>query len=72
LTLLSQAVLWVDGILNAEIVAQSPHFIAQKAGFESEIKADAKFFIVPETGWGAEYPFSGEKMIVALTLYHAR
>lgn len=56
-------------MLNAAIVAQSPQFIADACGFT--IPEDTKFFIVPETGYGPEYPFSGEKMTVTMALYRA-
>ncbi len=65
-----QAVLWVDGVLNAKIVAQPPETIAAMAGFE--IPEGTKFFIVPETGTGPDYPFSGEKLTVTMTLYRVK
>jgi sulfoacetaldehyde dehydrogenase len=65
-----QAVLWVDGHINAKVVAQTPKFIADFAGFE--IPADTQFFIIPETGYGPDHPFSGEKMTVAMALYRAK
>ena len=65
-----QAVLWVDGALNAKVVAQPPEAIAGMAGFE--IPEGTKFFIVPETGYGPDYPFSGEKLSVTMTLYKVR
>ena len=64
-----QDVLWVDGSINAKVVAQTPQFIADMAGFD--IPADTQFFIVPETGYGADHPFSGEKMTVTMALYRA-
>ena len=64
-----QAVIWVDGHINAKVVAQSPKFIANVAGFD--IPEDTQFFIVPETGTGPEHPFSGEKMTVTIALYRA-
>ena len=65
-----QAVLWVDGHINAKVVAQTPKFIADFAGFA--IPEATQFFIIPETGFGPDHPFSGEKMTVAMALYHAR
>jgi sulfoacetaldehyde dehydrogenase len=62
-----QAALWIDGALNAKIVAQPPEAIAAMAGFD--IPEGTKFFIVPETGTGPDYPFSGEKLTVTMTLY---
>ena len=64
-----QDVLWVDGHINAKVVAQPPQFIADFAGFE--IPEGTQFFIVPETGHGPEHPFSGEKMTVTMALYRA-
>ncbi|HST36121.1 MAG TPA: aldehyde dehydrogenase family protein [Allosphingosinicella sp.] len=62
-----QAVLWIDGTLNAKIVAQPAETIAAMAGFD--IPDGVKFFIVPETGTGPDFPFSGEKLTVTMTLY---
>ncbi len=65
-----QQAIWVDGHINAKVVAQTPQFIADYAGFA--VPADTQFFIVPETGTGPEHPFSGEKMTVTMALYRAR
>ncbi len=65
-----QQVIWVDGHINAKVVAQTPKFIADVAGFD--IPADTQFFIVPETGTGPDHPFSGEKMTVTMALYRAK
>lgn len=65
-----QAVLWEDDHLNAKIVAQPPEFIAEMAGID--LPEGRKFYIVPEEGYGPDYPFSGEKLTVIMTLYKAR
>jgi sulfoacetaldehyde dehydrogenase len=65
-----QAVLWTDGHINAKVVAQTPKFIADFAGFT--IPEETQFFIIPETGYGPEHPFSGEKMTVSMALYRAK
>ena len=65
-----QRVLWVDGALNPKIVAQPPETIAGMAGFE--IPEGTRFFIVPETGSGPDFPFSGEKLTVTMALYRVR
>ena len=66
-----QNAIWEDGEhINAKIVAQSPQFIADYAGFE--IPESTAFFIVPETGYGPDYKFSGEKMTVTMALYRAK
>lgn len=65
-----QAVLWKNGMLNANVVAQPPQFIADTAGFS--IPEGTQFFIVPETGHGPDFPFSGEKLTVTMALYRAK
>jgi sulfoacetaldehyde dehydrogenase len=65
-----QAVLFEDGHLNAKVVAQTAEKIAAMAGFD--LPEGKTFLIVPETGYGADYPFSGEKLSVVLALYRAK
>ncbi len=67
---LLQAVIWVDGHINANVVAQPAEKIAGMAGFG--LPEGKSFFIVPETGYGPDYPFSGEKMTVTMALYRAK
>lgn len=62
-----QKAVWVDGHLNKNIVAQSPQKIAEIANIQ--VPDETKFFVVEESGIGAEYPFSGEKLSVILTVY---
>ncbi len=59
--------MWVDGHLNKDIVAQSPQTLAAIAGLK--VPKDTKFFVVEESGIGREYPLSGEKLSVVMTLY---
>lgn len=66
---LLQSVIWVDGHINANVVAQPAEKIAGMAGFS--IPEGKQFFIVPETGTGPDHPFSGEKMTVTMALYRA-
>jgi sulfoacetaldehyde dehydrogenase len=66
-----QRAIWEDGEqINPRIVAQPVQFIADYAGFE--IPEYTAFFIVPETGYGPDHKFSGEKMTVTMALYRAR
>ncbi len=65
-----EKILWVDGAINAKVVAQTPKFIADMAGFE--IPEGTQFFIIPETGYGPDHPFSGEKLTVSMALYRAK
>ncbi len=67
---LLQNVIWVDGHINANAVAQPAEKIAGMAGFG--LPEGKLFFIVPETGAGPDYPFSGEKMTVTMALYRAK
>jgi sulfoacetaldehyde dehydrogenase len=66
-----QHALWEDGEhINAKVVAQSAPFIASYAGFA--VPDDATMLIVPETGYGPDFLFSGEKLSVTMTLYRAK
>jgi sulfoacetaldehyde dehydrogenase len=49
------------------VIAKSPAQIAKLAGFV--VPDDCTCLIVEESGTGAEYPFSGEKLSSVLTLY---
>jgi sulfoacetaldehyde dehydrogenase len=62
-----QGVLWHDGHLNPNIVAQHAVSIAGQAGID--LPEGKQFLIVPETGAGPDYPFSGEKLTVTMALY---
>lgn len=64
-----QAVLFVDGHLNADLICTPAATMAQAAGIE--IADGVDWLIVEESGFGAEYPFSGEKLSVVVTLYRA-
>ena len=65
-----QNVIWVDGHLNASIVAQHATTIAGRAGID--LPEGKQFLIVPETGAGPDYPFSGEKLTVTMALYKVK
>lgn len=62
-----QNTLWVDGHLNRHVIAQPAEKIAELASLD--VKKGTSFLMVEESGVGAEYPFSGEKMSVVLTVY---
>lgn len=66
-----QEALWKDGKRNGKTIAKAPQVIAEEAGFTKPEASQAKFFMVTETGIGKEYPFSGEKLAVVLTVYKA-
>jgi sulfoacetaldehyde dehydrogenase len=65
-----QHTIWHDGHLNTAIVAQPAEKIAGMAGID--LPAGKTFFIVPETGYGPEHPFSGEKLSVVMALYRVK
>ncbi len=55
-----------DGHINAGIVGQAPQVIASQTGIGIR---GARFIIVEEEGIGKEFPFSGEKLSIILTVY---
>ncbi|MEH6633909.1 MAG: aldehyde dehydrogenase family protein [Halioglobus sp.] len=65
-----QETIWHDGHLNTSIVAQPAVSIAGQAGID--VPEGKQFLIVPETGAGAGYPFSGEKLSVTMALYKVK
>jgi sulfoacetaldehyde dehydrogenase len=63
-----ESTIWDEkGVLNKDIVAQPPEKIASLAGID--LPKGKTFMMVPETGWGAGYLFSQEKLSVTTTLY---
>ncbi len=56
-----------DHVLGRDIILQRASVIAERAGFS--VPPDTKLLLVEETGSGPEYPFSGEKLSVILTIY---
>ncbi len=62
-----EATLWHDGHLNTAIVAQPVYKIAGMAGID--LPEGREFLMIPETGTGPDYPFSGEKLSVTMALY---
>jgi sulfoacetaldehyde dehydrogenase len=65
-----QGVIWKDGYLNPDIVAQHALTITGKAGID--LPEGKQFLIIPETGAGPDYPFSGEKLTVTMALYKVK
>jgi sulfoacetaldehyde dehydrogenase len=53
--------------LGRDVIMRPAEEVAAKAGFS--IPEGTKIFLVEETGSGAQYPFSGEKLGVVLTIY---
>ena len=61
--------LWDDGKLNRDLIARDFAVLAAAAGLPPE--QAGKFLMVCEDGVGPDFPFSGEKMSVVLTVYRA-
>ena len=65
-----QAALWPDGKLSRTLIARDADVFARGCGLPAEAE-NKKFFMVEETGVGRDYPFSGEKLSLVLTVYRA-
>ncbi len=64
---LMQSKMWDDGVLAREVIAQPATKIAQFIGLD--IPSDRSFLMVEESNVGKDYPFSGEKLSVTVTLF---
>lgn len=63
-----QTALWPDGVhLNRDVVAQPAAKIAEIAGID--LPEGRSFLFVEESGIGADFPFSGEKLSVVTAVY---
>jgi len=63
--------LWQNGKLNRSVIAQGPDALIKT--FELGPKAQGcKFVMAEETGIGKDYPLSGEKLSLVLTVYRAK
>jgi sulfoacetaldehyde dehydrogenase len=67
-----QQAMFPDGHLSARVTAQSVAKICAVAGLTRPELVNAQCLMVEETGAGAAFPFSGEKLCPVLTLYQAR
>lgn len=66
-----ESILWQKGSLNRHLIAKDAAILAEAFGLP-EAAAKAKFFMVPETGYGKAHPFSGEKLSLVLAVYRAK
>ena len=64
-----QALLWPDGKLSPAAIGQSATVIAQRAGLPELAALAPRILLVEESGFGAQHPFSGEKLSPVLALY---
>ncbi len=67
-----QQLMFPDGKLSAAATGQSARVIAERAGLPAVAALNPSILIVEEDGFGAEHPFSGEKLSPVLALYAAR
>jgi sulfoacetaldehyde dehydrogenase len=67
-----QKAMWRDGKLSAQCTARSATEIARLAGLADVAAREPAFLMVEETGYGANHPFSGEKLAPVLAVYRAR
>jgi sulfoacetaldehyde dehydrogenase len=65
-----QRALWQNGKLNRNLIAKDAATLAGSFGLPEEAR-QAKFFLVEETGVGRDFPLSGEKLSLVLTVYRA-
>ncbi|MFT5657626.1 MAG: sulfoacetaldehyde dehydrogenase [Gammaproteobacteria bacterium] len=64
--------LWQNGHLSRDVIAQSAAKISQVSGLNRPELKQASILLVEETGIGADFPFSDEKLSPVLTVYRAR
>ena len=66
-----QRALWPDGKLSRTLIARDSDVFARGCGLLAAAEGN-KFFMVEETGVGRDFPFSGEKLSLVLTIYRAK
>jgi len=69
---LLQQLMFPGGKLSAAATGQSARAVAELAGLSDIAALNPSVLIVEEDGFGAEHPFSGEKLSPVLALYSAR
>ncbi len=67
-----QQAMWPTGKLAPAVTAQSAATIAALASITRAAAASSRFLMVEETGAGAAFPYSGEKLSPVLSVYRAR
>ena len=64
-----QALMWPDGKLSAAATGQNAVEVARRAGLHGLAQAGPSILLVEEDGFGADHPFSGEKLSPVLAIY---
>ncbi len=67
-----KAALFQDGHLNRHMIAREAKQVLEVAGIDLPNAEGCEFLVLPAEGIGADYPESGEKLSVVLSLYRAR
>ncbi len=67
-----QRLMFPEGKLSASATGQSATAIAERAGLGDIAVLKPRILVVEESGFGADHPFSGEKLSPVLALYTAR
>jgi len=65
-----QNALWKEGKLNRNLIARDMPILVEGFGLPAEA-ASSKFILVEEVGIGSQFPLSGEKLALVLTVYRA-
>ncbi len=66
-----RTLLWTEpGKLNRHLIAKDASVLIEQFGLEAAVD-HTKFIIVEESGIGPEFPLSGEKLSLVLTVYRA-
>ena len=67
-----QDLMWPDGKLSSAATGQSARVVAERAGLPEVAALDPTILLVEESGFGADHPYSGEKLSPVLAIYSAR
>jgi sulfoacetaldehyde dehydrogenase len=63
--------LFQEGQLNRQIIARDIDQVVKTSGVQIEAPENARFLILPADGIGPDYPESGEKLSLVVSLYRA-
>jgi len=63
--------MFVNGQIQRDVIAQDLDRVVASAGIEVERLESARFLVIEGSGIGADYPESGEKLSLVLTLFRA-
>ena len=71
-----QSTMWPNGSLSGKVTGKSAAHIAELSGLssstlQSSSTASLRILMVEETGYGPDFPFSGEKLSPVLAVYRA-